>query len=858
MESFNENSNQMPMVSKGLKLGHKFYCAYDIKHNDKVIKGYVSFIDKDSYLNHYNRLPEENRIMYEILLPNQKRHNYFDIDVEKEKYPELFKLGVEGVYNMFINDYIKFSCSKLENLRITESSTESKISFHIVDKSIIFNDLQEQKDWISWFKERCEGKVIYDEAVYTSYRNMRLIGCSKINKGSYLKPYRNHLQSKNCKDLKEFFITAEINPNIPFTTTQDYNKSISPVYIPKENIPEYEEKMKGKLIAETCYNIMKEIAETDKDMYEDYNKTFISICVFYNSSKLYGGKRNNWKLYADKFCELSSSNYDEDWVDKKWDEAARYDGRPIHLKSIINKYLLDKSADEKSDFIERYAIGFMYENYSSIPEYEYHSDYNFATFTRQLREGLEKKDLYYLPELLKFLKNNVHRCSVLTFEDGDLAIYRKTNDNSLEYKDMKMKLTHSSGFITKNEANAKGLDLTATLSVEQKMKPHKTNLGEVIENNISYFRTYDALKMIPLPVGTPRENNKAFNTWKGFKCDLFDNPNEVNLKYVDPFLKVLNNACSGNEKMERYILKWFQNLMKKPHVQNETSIVLTGIQGAGKGTILRFPLKFLHDDHCQQLSNLTYVSGYFNGAILEKVYMFIDDTSDYTTNGMKEQDILKSMISDCDQTIRKLYKECKKAKIYINIAISANNPTPIRVENEDRRYVMPEYIKKKVDKKIYKFVDEDIYNNRENLNHLFNYIYHLDLEDVDIRDIPDTELRRGAIDVCKPATYRFYDYMKSEEFKERYLCKCNQEHCCCSGGERPIIKISGKLYIRDADLFQLWNEWRNINMERADKGIKKVKFEAEMIICGLSKKIKRADKNGRSYFCMEDIIYQNV
>lgn len=817
-EYCNHGYTQDRVVQDGLNLKHTFFTAFDNEKGGGK-KEYISFINKDYYLNFYSNIPKESKCFYEILLPNQGRYNYYDIDVESDN--RYFDYGEQGVLDKFLEQYYNYNTNIDKNkIFITNSSTNKKISFHIVDKNTYFNNLEEQRDYLKKYEERFT-YIIYDKSVYEPYKLMRLIGNSKRGKNVFLQPHEHHKPSVNAK-YEDFFITGKIDHSIPFINTKDYNEKTKPkkkfdardactrptgdYQIKNEEknnstLPDEEKKSPEQILS-----IMKDLSSFFPNMYEDYTECFKSICVFYNSYTIYGGRERKWLGVCDEFCSQSKGKYNSDWVDEEWEKAKKYSGTPIKLWSYIGQ-LKDHLVNNKSqyiDFLRRNPDFFKKKDL--LPEkveYEYESDYNFSTFQRDI---ISRGPWTDYDALLNFILENLNRvCVIVPY--GKNKFMCKNSDKYLKEIDVNFKVRYYQG-------------------EGEKKKVVKTLFTDFIEDNMNYIKTFDKVCMIPLPAGTPRKNEKIFNTWLGYTNDLFEYKEEIDMTYVEPFLKLVRHIVSNNEELYNYFLAYFQHLIKHPYNKIETQLVITGKQGTGKTLIMKVISAMFHQSHTFQTSDLDYVVGQFNSIVENCILAVMNDVADYTAASGKMWSKMKSLTTEVNTIGRRMFSDPSPMNTYVNFVFTSNNPTPTKVEDGDRRNVMPEYITNKLSPSIYKFIDEELVYKKEIRDHLFNYLYYLDT-DINLRVIPETEARKSAIEEGKPVHMRFLDYFKTIQDKNFFL------------------KHNDKFYISENGLFEVFKDWALTNNEKTNHlTARKLTNKIKMFL-GDKEKI-----DNRNYYCV--------
>jgi len=229
-------------INKAVANNQKFIVAKDKNTGDKVIKGYASYANCGDFLKLYNKLKPEDKTFYEVIPSDWERYEYFDLDckVDLEEIRKLvtkfYKNDIDKVsetlfevsktltdqtlFNRFKQLYaLIFSEEELEeaNFLIATSSSDTKISLHIINKSKRFecqNDLKERmkkfevefKTLIASNKLPAES-LLYkpDYAPYNPNQLFRFVGSTKLGQHRFFEPVNWHNPSKNA-NWEDFLI----------------------------------------------------------------------------------------------------------------------------------------------------------------------------------------------------------------------------------------------------------------------------------------------------------------------------------------------------------------------------------------------------------------------------------------------------------------------------------------------------------------------------------------------------------------------------------------------------------------------------------------------------------------------------
>lgn len=183
---------------------HKyFYIAQDKQpyYNDKNILEYpkqyteINLNDKQLFIEQYLN---KNYNLYEILTGDTKLKLFFDIEQdgnfsEDESNKKLNYLL--QFLKMKIDETLKVKVDLINDVIILNSCTNEKLSYHIIFKKIIFENIATLDIFIKYIHESFINDVYYydligkiiDTGIYNKNRCFRLINQSKINKDGILK-----------------------------------------------------------------------------------------------------------------------------------------------------------------------------------------------------------------------------------------------------------------------------------------------------------------------------------------------------------------------------------------------------------------------------------------------------------------------------------------------------------------------------------------------------------------------------------------------------------------------------------------------------------------------------------------------
>lgn len=242
---------------------------------------------------------------------------------------------------------------------------------------------------------------------------------------------------------------------------------------------------------------------------------------------------------------------------------------------------------------------------------------------------------------------------------------------------------------------------------------------------------YDGITFNPKP-----SNNKLYNLFKGFKTKDIVDYKESSVK---PFLDYIHEViANGDKAIAQYVIKWLAHLVQKPEELPRVALVLLGGQGTGKGTFFDIISQFFYKSNTLRISNSNHLTGQFSGHLADKILVLADEV---TWGGYRKDDgILKTIITEKYRTLENKYQMPVEVSNYVRLVINSNSDWVVRVEKDDRRYVVCNVSNKYQQNKSYFSKLHDFYQKEENLNHLYTFLNLVDISDFDITgERPTTE-----------------------------------------------------------------------------------------------------------------------
>lgn len=264
-----------------------------------------------------------------------------------------------------------------------------------------------------------------------------------------------------------------------------------------------------------------------------------------------------------------------------------------------------------------------------------------------------------------------------------------------------------------------------------------TNLWDIYKNHLDLFR------IAGVKFNDPSSN--VLNLFQGYKYAPVENA-ELLSTWTD-FVKTI--ICNNNELMYNYVQNWISFIIRNPGKKTGTALILKGPQGIGKGTFADVLSKLLDGYVSPNITNMDELTGSFNTAIEGMTLCFCNELKNVGEERVANFDGLKSLITDYRIRYNEKGIPRRTGENVANFVFMTNNAYPVKIEVDDRRYVVLEVNDAKRGDYDYwtKFnaeIDRDDFIQAI----MYDYVNNYD-DSYKIREIPNTEGRKDLINASK-------------------------------------------------------------------------------------------------------------
>ena len=270
------------------------------------------------------------------------------------------------------------------------------------------------------------------------------------------------------------------------------------------------------------------------------------------------------------------------------------------------------------------------------------------------------------------------------------------------------------------------------------------------------------------------------------------------IKYgVNLFIDHIKNIiCNGNEEYFNYFMNWIYGVVS--FKRTEKGVILFGDEGTGKSIVIKFLEDFVIGKHLVLSTADVNCLRRFNGAFEGKTLLNFEEFPTSTNEDFFNlADTLKNLITNSDLEIENKFMNKYTVKNYLNVIITTNNKSIIRISNTDRRYLMLKVSnEKRCNAEYFNKLAKYINNHNgisEKVGECF-YVYCRERYDpkFDYNKLPMTDYKK---DLIRDSIKSEYNFILEEFFLKREDLKCSLKEL--------YKKVNGSV---DVDYVSYYNE----------------------------------------------------
>lgn len=278
---------------------------------------------------------------------------------------------------------------------------------------------------------------------------------------------------------------------------------------------------------------------------------------------------------------------------------------------------------------------------------------------------------------------------------------------------------------------------------------------------------YDACSFIPYYKDKP-DIQYTFNLFEGWYLQkLIDDESEeesrnlesksseddIDFEKTDMYKHVKENICNGDEKLFKYTQSFIAHMIQKPQEITEVCLVLYSQGGAGKDRFSAFLGALIGSMYHGVYSSLDAFTGNFNVLNKNKLLCTLNEVSDKASR--KVHDLLKHIFTQDHERIELKGLDAETFPCFKRYIINTNYRDCVRVETDDRRYVLYQMNNKQIgDFEFFKRISDEI-NDLPFLKSAFKYYGSFDISKFNTRAIPKTDYKTNQQMMNVKSSYQF-------------------------------------------------------------------------------------------------------
>ena len=224
--------------------------------------------------------------------------------------------------------------------------------------------------------------------------------------------------------------------------------------------------------------------------------------------------------------------------------------------------------------------------------------------------------------------------------------------------------------------------------------------------------------------------NNCLNLWQGWGVEAKAGDWALIRKHIEEVI------ADGNKVFADYVERWVAWAIQHPDQQAEVALVLIGLKGVGKGTLVRC-LQRIFGPHAFQVTSREEVIGKFNGHLQDCVLFIADEA--YWGGDKRCVGRLQGMITEGTLPIERKGIDLIQVPNYLHVVMLAEPGWVIPAGRHERRYAaLTVSSARRGDKAYFRALHKQIVGGGAEA--MFYDLGRMDLGDWHPRDVPDALL----------------------------------------------------------------------------------------------------------------------
>jgi putative DNA primase/helicase len=278
-----------------------------------------------------------------------------------------------------------------------------------------------------------------------------------------------------------------------------------------------------------------------------------------------------------------------------------------------------------------------------------------------------------------------------------------------------------------------------------------------------------------------------------------------NPELVSPILALLESLCSAEDQVEdcvHWILRWLAYPLQHPGAKMQTALLMFGEkQGTGKSLFFQDVIAPIYGDY-GTVASQHQLDSTFTAWRSRKLFVLFEEVlsrdDKYSHNGT-----LKYMVTGKHMSINQKNLPERTERNHMNAAFLSNEPQPIPIELEDRRFMVIE-ARAKQSEEFYRWVKEAI--DAGAVEAFYHYLLNLPLDGFDEHTKPIMTLAKERVIEFGLSGWMSFHRAWKDGYLEAPYCSCLSEDLyriyrrwCDKSGEKALTlcKFAGLIASRE-------------------------------------------------------------
>lgn len=704
----------------------------------------------------------------------------FSIDINKKD-----KNGVIKKYSGFPKDWQNLSKSNLNKNKNGEAILTGKVNNIIV----IDFDKEEGMYYFNKYKKLFEDTFIEDSTngykhAYFIYDDALKSGVSNLsNKIDILSDGKCCVIGKTNNDNQIQKINSHFKYLLLNGEDDDINSNVS---------TQYETESDTSTHSDINFDNHKELCEMldllPESYYNNYNTWTQCGMIINNITNTHGfkiwehfSKVKNYKKF------IKNSEYQMISLWNKFEVKKGYE------MDIFFNYIIDTENEELIKKLDHFKVKYNYTITKNDTIYNYFEEDDF--YFNDISNHLVSKTFKSYNDILIYLRDNLHRAFAMINDD---LVIKKTNEDD---------------FYNLMPFEKSGLKLIRIKYI-QKNKTKKITLYDIILDNKQLFHIFNNFKC---NFDYTYKNKQCFYMSRRFKAKQLETYDLSIIQELLDFIKEI--YCNNEDKLYDYFMKWLSFIVKYPNIKSNKGIVLySKEQGCGKGTFTNFLCEYIFGQYntIPNAQGLKSILGNNNYHMLGKKFINVNELSSIKDEFRNNFDALKSLITDKDIQIKKLYCDIFTAEQLTEFIFCTNNKYSFHIEEHDRRYLLLEVSGKYHKDQEYLIKLNRCIRNQNYADHFYTYLLTLlDKPDEFLTlKVPTTKYKEDIVNTSKHNIKDYIDFLLGENL-EYYKNNPNKTSWTSEELDTYInYDEPDKGRYRTSNLYKHYVKWLELNGER--------------------------------------------